>query len=279
MNRGTVYTCGNVPLRENLGRLLDASGIGEQIQETKTVLIKPNLVNVLPPPITTPVELIAHLIDYLKAITGAEIIIGEGTASARHDTFHVFTELGYTAMAAEKRVRLLDLNDEETICRRRKKCLRWPEMHLPKIVYESFLLSVPVLKAHTLAGVTLSLKNMMGLAPPAHYQQGKSSWKKTAFHRKIGQAVADLNRYRRPDFTLLDAGVGMVESHLWGATCEPPPGLLAAGSDPVAIDAYGAGLLGKNWQDIEHIRELDGELGQAEPLTIIKADSTVGVQD
>ncbi len=89
MNRGTVYTCGNVPLQKNLGRLLDASGLGrlldasglgEQVQEIKTILIKPNLVNVLPPPITTPVELIAHLIDYLKAITAAEIIIGEGTA-------------------------------------------------------------------------------------------------------------------------------------------------------------------------------------------------------
>ncbi len=272
MNLGTVYTCGNVPLRKNLERLLDASGLGEQVQATETVLIKPNLVNVLPPPITTPVELIAHLIDYLQAITAAEIIIGEGTASARHDTFHVFTELGYTKMAAEKGVRLLDLNDEETVCRRRKECLRWPEMHLPKIVYESFLLSVPVLKAHTLAGVTLSLKNMMGLAPPAHYQQGKSSWKKTAFHRKIGQAVADLNRYRRPDFTLLDAGVGMVESHLRGATCEPPVGLLITGSDPVAVDSHGAGLLGKNWRNIEYIRELDGELGQAAPLTIIRTD-------
>lgn len=267
MERGTIYTCGHGPLRENLKKLLDAADLKTQVQGAKTILIKPNLVGILAPPITTPVDLIRHLIDYLQAVTSAEIIIGEGTASARHETAHVFAELGYTKMAADKGVRLLDLNNVETVCRQRKDCRRWPEIHLPKIAYESFLLSVPVLKAHTLADVTLSLKNMMGLAPPAHYRQG-SSWKKSAFHHRIGQAIADLNRYRRPDFTLLDARVGMAQSHLWGPTCEPPVGLLVAGSDPVAVDAFGAGLLGIDWREVEHIRCLHSELGLAEPLNI-----------
>ena len=71
-------------------------------------------------------------------------------------------------------------------------------MHLPEIVFDTFLLSVPVLKAHTLAGITLTLKNMMGLPPPAHYQQ-RNGWKKSKFHHSIGLAIADLNRYRCPD--------------------------------------------------------------------------------
>ena len=269
MKTGTIYTASCSPLEANVVKLLDASGLARQLEDTKTILIKPNLVDDLPPPITTPSPLIAAIIDYLQAKSSCKILIGEGTASAAYDTFHIFTQLGYTAMAAEKGVELVDLNQEESVCHRRDDCTRWPEMHLPKICFESFLLSVPVLKAHTLADVTLSLKNMMGLAPPAHYQGG-NSWKKATFHQQIGQAVADLNRYRSPDFTLLDASVGMADSHLGGATCNPPVGLLVAGFDPVAIDAYGTQLLGNNWQKIEHIRRLHGELGQAEPLTVIK---------
>ncbi|MCI5139915.1 MAG: DUF362 domain-containing protein, partial [Candidatus Electrothrix sp. AR1] len=144
----------------------------------------------------------------------------------------------------------------------------------PKIATDSFLLSVPVLKAHTLAGVTLTMKNMMGLAPPEHYHQG-GGWKKAAFHNRVHEAVADLNRYRSPDFTVLDATIGMAEAHLWGPTCNPPVKKLVAGFDPVAMDSYGAALLGKDWQSIGHIADVDGELGQAAPITEIEATNKI----
>ena len=88
--------------------------------------------------------------------------------------------------------------------------------------------------------------------------------------RKYNAAMcADLNRYRTPDFTILDATIGMAESHLWGRTCDPPINIVAAGYDPVAMDAYGAGLLGKDWRHINHIADVHQELGQAEHLQII----------
>lgn len=166
------------------------------------------------------------------------------------------------SLARRYGVKLLDLNQAELVSVSNKDCCRWPQMYLPTIVFESFLLSVPVLKAHTLAGVTLTMKNMMGLAPPSHYQQG-GHWKKAAFHERIQEAIFDLNRYRTPDFSLIDATVGMREAHLWGAHCEPPPNLLVAGFDPVAVDAYATGLLDRDWRQIDHIRLADGVLGSA----------------
>jgi len=44
---------------------------------------------------------------------------------------------------------------------------------------------------------------------------------------------------------------------------------IAVGFDPVAIDAYGAGLLKRKWQDIGHIKMAHKILGVAEPLTVI----------
>lgn len=132
---------------------------------------------------------------------------------------------------------------------------------------ESFLFSVPVLKAHSLAGVTLTLKNMVGVTPPEFFDAG--SWKKSAFHQNIQQAVFELNRYRTPDFTILDATIGMSEAHLWGPTCNPPPNKIAASEDPVAIDAWGCREFRRDWRDISHISMADGVLGKAETELVV----------
>lgn len=256
--------------QQSLPPLLDAAKLGERLAGEQRILIKPNLVEALQPPITTPAGLVAALIDYIRAATpDALIMIGEGCGALDYDTLHVFTVLGYSDLARRRNIKLVDLNQADLVHCHRDDCRRWPEMHLPELVFDSFVLSVPVLKAHSLAGVTLTMKNMMGIAPPAYYQQG-GLWGKASFHDRIQEAILDLNRYRTPDFTVLDATVGMAEAHLWGPTCKPPPHRLAAGFDPVAIDAYGAGLLKKDWRAIGHISQAHQELGIAEPLEIVQ---------
>lgn len=268
-NPGTVYSCDFDNWRQSLRPLLRASGVSDLLRGRR-IIIKPNLVEPLLPPITTPVELVAELVDYLQdESAAAEIIIAEGSGAINHDTWHVFRFLGYSDLARRKKVKLLDLNEAELVVVTRPGCRRWPEMHLPRIVFDSYLISVPVLKAHSLAGVTLTMKNMMGLAPPAYYQEA-GSWKKASFHEGIQDAILDLNRYRTPDFTVMDATVGMQEAHLWGPTCKPPPNKLLAGFDPVAIDACGAGLLKRNWSDIGHLRMAHNELGRAAPLNLVE---------
>ncbi|HBC87374.1 MAG TPA: hypothetical protein DCZ94_10500 [Lentisphaeria bacterium] len=250
--------------KTSVPKLLDACGLDKVLSQLeKKVLIKPNLVEASPPPITTPVELVSSIIDYIRSKNPSlEIIIGEGCGSIEYETPTPFKQLGYVEMAYKQNVKLVDLNYEKTVSLSKKECRRWPEMHLPEIVMDNFLFSVPVLKAHSMADVTLTMKNMMGAAPPKHYNAG--SWKKSAFHERIQEAIFDLNRYRTPDFTLIDATVGMAESHLWGAHCEPPPNLLIASFDPVAVDAYGTQVLGRDWRKIGHIKMSDGVLGHAE---------------
>lgn len=249
--------------RPDLAPLLDAACLPQALTGRRRIIVKPNLVEPVPPPITTPALLVEALIVYLQEkVPAIEIVIAEGCGSKESETSRCFDELGYTELARRYGVELLDLNHAKLVSVDKPECSRWPQMYLPAIVFDSFLLSVPVLKAHSLAGVTLTMKNMMGIAPPAHYQQG-GHWKKAAFHERIQEAVFDLNRYRTPDFTLLDATVGMSEAHLWGPTCDPPPNLLVAGYDPVLVDAFSTGLLDRDWRQIGHIRMADGVLGSA----------------
>ena len=273
MEKGRVYSLRHQgDWGESVTALLEASGDGLRaaLEGRATVILKPNLVEAIKPPVTTPVELIAELIDGLRRITpGAEIIVAEGVGAADYETDHAFSELGYIDMAKRKGVRLVDLNNEKFVELTDPRCLRWPVMHLPEIIMNSFVVSVPVLKAHSLSSVTLTMKNMMGAVPPVHYQAG-GHWKKSAFHDRMHESILDLSRYRVPDFTVLDATVGMAESHLGGPQCDPPVGRVAASFDPVAIDAYGTRLLGRDWRSVAHIKDAHDELGQAHPLDVVE---------
>lgn len=270
-NQGVVWCTEHTSYRDSLPAVLDSADLGTTLASRHTVLIKPNLVEALDPPITTHVDLVEALIDYIvQHNPGIRIIVGEGTGSLEYDTFHCFEQLGYLRLQSIDQVELIDLNIEP--CRRltNETCKRWPEIYLPDLLFDCFLISVPVLKAHSLCRITLTMKNMMGCAPPAHYQQG-GAWGKSSFHLRLDEAVFDLNRYRTPDFTVIDAAVGMAKAHLWGPTCSPPVGKILASYDPVAVDAYGTALLKKSWQDIGHIRMAHGVLGQAEPLDVREA--------
>jgi len=269
-NNSIVYTSPFTTWQKSVPRLLTATGLIDRLAAERQILIKPNLVEPLKPPITTPVKLVAELVAFIHAShPHLEIIIGEGCGSSSKNTRQIFETLGYNRLAGLDHVTLMDLNEAPLVHRQNKNCKRWPDIYLPRIVFESFLISVPVLKAHSLAGVTLTMKNMIGLAPPEHYQQG-GSWKKASFHQRIQEAVFDLNRYRTPDFTLLDATIGMQEAHLWGPTCDPPPNRLAAGFDPVAVDSYGCDLLGIKFESIGHIRMAHRVLGSAAPLKVVE---------
>ena len=263
----TLYTTGFVDWSQ-IGLLLSTAGLAQALEQVSHVLIKPNLVADQPPPMTTPVELVTEVVKFIQRLRpDLEIVVADGCGSLKYDTGQVFANQGYTTMARACGVTLLDLNDAPVRRLTKPQCQRWPEMFLPEIVLDSFVISVPVLKAHSMAGVTLSMKNMMGVAPPKYYQQN-GHWRKASFHTDIQAAVFDLNQYRCPDFTILDATVGMAEAHLWGPPCVPAKNRLAAGFDPVALDAYGAGLLGLDWRQIGHIRMAHGILGEAEPVKV-----------
>lgn len=265
-----VYVCEFKSWKDSLYRLLDASNLVSRLaQDKRQVLIKPNLVAYLAPPITTPVELVEAIVDYIQDhAPQTKILIGDGSGDVDEPTTEIARKLGFMDLARDRAVEFVDLNEAELIHLKKPGCVRWTEMHLPKVIFDSFLISVPPLKAHTLADVTFTMKNMIGVTPPAFYQHS-DRWKKSAFHIHVHQAVFELNKYRTPDFSVIDATVGMKEAHLRGPVCDPKPNLLIAGYDPVAVDACACGVLKRNWKQIDYISMAHGQLGWAEPERIV----------
>ena len=233
--------------------VLDKISAYKQIAEQSAILIKPNLTTDSPHPITTSSECCKVIIEYIRKYSEAKIVIGEGCGDANYETEEIFKNLGYTAMAEKQGVSLLDLNYGPVKILKNRECNVFPEMYLPEIAFSHYIISVPVLKAHSLAGMTGTLKNMMGFAQPKYYSGRYGIWKKAVFHEKMQQSIIDLNKYLVPNLSIMDCSVGMAEFHLGGPQCDPPVEKIIAGYNPWKVDREAAELLGLNWNDIEHI--------------------------
>jgi uncharacterized protein (DUF362 family) len=212
--------------------------------------------------VTLPVACVEAVVRCVRDCSAAEVPMGEGPGQGGLSGLAALRHHGYGALAERYAVTLVDLDASELELLADPACAVLPELWLPRVVRESFVISVPVLKAHSLPGVTLGMKNMMGCLPAAHYRRG-GAWNKAAFHPRLGAAVFELNRYRKPDLALVDASLGLAAFHLGGPACDPPVHRILAGFDPVAVDAAGATLLGVDWHRVEHIRLADGVLGCA----------------
>jgi uncharacterized protein (DUF362 family) len=239
----------------SVAAVLDAVGAPAMFEGRGTVLIKPNLINDSPPPVTTPVACCESIVTYIRRHSSARIIVGEGCGSSTLETPEVFEALGYSDMAVRLGVELLDLNHAPLVRQENPACPVFREMYLPQIAFDSFIVSVPVLKAHSLADITGTLKNMMGFAPPSHYSGRYGSWKKAAFHGDMQQSIIDLCTYRAPDLSLVDATVGLADFHLGGAHCDPPVNKLIAGADAWEVDRKATELLELDWRTIGHLSD------------------------
>lgn len=240
---------------ESVKAALDSIDAASVLSEKDKILLKPNLINDSPHPITTHPDCCAAIVDYIHACSDAEIVIGEGCGDSHLETDQVFDALGYRKLADDLGLELIDLNHAELRHMKNPDCPVFPEMYLPEIAMSHYLISIPVLKAHSFSVITGTLKNMIGLAPPEHYSGQYGSWKKAVFHGDMHQSIIDLNAYRTPDLSVMDAAIGMPDFHLGGSHCNPPVNKILAGFDPIDLDRKAASLLDFDWQSIDHLRD------------------------
>jgi len=156
---------------------LDAISASDVLPEEGSIIIKPNLINKDGPPVTTNVAIVEAIYKYCRPRTDAEIMIGEGCGEGT--TWETFKANGYTDLAERNGIRLVDLNREKTVTLKNDRALQLKHFHIPEVVRDAFVISVPVLKDHSLTVTTISMKNMFGIAPASHY---KGAWNKSKLH-------------------------------------------------------------------------------------------------
>jgi uncharacterized protein (DUF362 family) len=104
-------------------------------------------------------------------------------------------------------------------------------------------INFPILKHHNGTKITMGLKNMMGLV-----------WDRGIFHRtNLQQCIAELAHFHQPDLTILDATRGIIDNGPMGPGTIREYNEVVFGTDPVAVDAYGAQLFGLNPADLGYL--------------------------
>jgi uncharacterized protein (DUF362 family) len=223
----------------------------------KRVVLKPNLVDHAPDrPINTAIEILEAAIDYLRAHDVAEVVVADGPSFNR-DTDYLLAASGYGDRLEKKGVRFVDLNyDDLDRVPLSGNYGKLASIWLPRTITRAdLLISVPKMKTHHWAGVSLSLKNLFGVVPGVEY-----GWPKNSLHTN-GIAASTLSLYStiRPGLALIDGVVGLEgDGPIFGKA--RPTGVVMMGSDLVALDATAARLMGIGLEGAGHLRAA-GALG------------------
>jgi len=115
----------------------------------------------------------------------------------------------------------------------------------------SFYLSLPKLKTHSMATVTLGVKGQQAFPIDADRMHLHN-------HETLHLRLARLYRMVQPDFCIIEGVTATFNGHVPPRTLlaesSAPLNVLIGGCDTVAVDAVGARVLGYSVEEIEHLR-------------------------
>jgi uncharacterized protein (DUF362 family) len=241
-----------------IGPILDGIRAFPLEVENKKVLLKPNLVeyerdNV----INTHPAVIGAAIEAFRRLGAKEVVVGEGPGH-RRDTDGLLVASGLFPYLRETQTLFVDLNlDNISRLPLQSGFMRIDSLYFAESVLKAdILVSMPKLKTHHWAGMTLAMKNLFGIVPGVKY-----GWPKNFLHwHGINESILDINSTVRPHFVIVDGIVGMEgNGPIQGKP--KPVGVLVFGDDPVAVDATCTRIVGLNPEKIDYLEKAGEALG------------------
>jgi uncharacterized protein (DUF362 family) len=229
-------------------------GMKALVRPGASVIIKPNAAWALPPQMaaSTNPYVVAALVEMCREAGASRVKVIDHTIAANPEPSYrasgIAAEVeragGTPAYVDPSRFVEIDVPDAFALS-------RW-------LFYEEFisadacdvLINVPVLKTHGTSRLTMGLKNAFGMV----------GGERGNLHRDIHRNIADLHRVVKVDLTVLDAYRVMRRHGPTGGRLEDVDNSMdgarriIAGTDPVAVDAYGASLFGWTKDDVSFVR-------------------------
>jgi uncharacterized protein (DUF362 family) len=213
-------------------------------------------------PVNTHPAVVAGAIAAFRRHGAREVIVGEGPGH-RRDTEMLLEQSGMDDALREEGLRFVDLNvDAIGKLVTASNLTGLNHLYFPhSILNADLIVSMPKLKTHHWAGVTLSLKNMFGAIPGVKY-----GWPKNFLHwYGISESIVDINTSIQPGFAIIDGIEGMEgDGPLHGATVASE--VLVMGDNLTAVDATAARIMGIAPENIDYLRYMmpyGGTINQA----------------
>jgi uncharacterized protein (DUF362 family) len=234
-------------------------GVSEAEIRGKRILLKANIIE----PhkgfehIVTNPAVVAAAAETFLGMGAAKIIVGEAPGHIR-DTYQALEESGFDSIFSNHRIVFADLNyDEWWITANTGQATGLRSFVFPLTLKQvDWIVSMPKLKTHHWAGVTISMKNLFGTLPGVFY-----GWPKNILHNAgIDGAIFDINSTLRPHFAIVDGIVGMEGDGPIMGTAKKA-GVLVMGRNLPAVDATSARIMGIDPHKIKYLAAADGKLG------------------
>lgn len=258
-------------------------GIDKIVHPGDTVLIKPNLVNIYSAESgnTTHCSLVEPLIEACHQNGASQIFVGDGSSEFETEAAFIISGVKKVVKRLQQDgvpVKTVDLN-----CDKNPKTNKFDTVLLGKegahpnhtygiahtLLSSDVLISVPKLKSHSLAGISVALKNMIGTAPGEYYGYPKrrneslphGSFRSPMHNDVIWRTIHDLNKIalgnyaaspkKRRYMAIVDGIVAgsynkavPLGDDFWMAAWKPTRvGVVIAGFDPVAVDTVSARVM------------------------------------
>lgn len=224
---------------ETIPKLLTALRLQNELIKYDKIILKPSLF--VDAEKSTPRDFTEAVLRFCMQHKNpvAEIFIAEGSEGVPTD--ELFVSQGYKTLAENYGVHLLDLNDTDTEEIGSNDFLRFEKINYPKILRESFIITLPKAVLDEETGVIGSLSSMLGAFPATQYSGFFSRSKNKIRKWPIKFSIHDIVQCKMPEFAIADAS---------------QKGFILAGL-PLEIDKQTAKLLGKNWKEVAHLKLID----------------------
>jgi uncharacterized protein (DUF362 family) len=204
-------------------------GVERLVPSGLNVLVKPN-VGFYDKDATTDPRITAAVVKALKRARPNRIIVGE-SALRGIDVAHALDVTGTRSLAEAAGAEVRDLRNDEVVSIATPNGFAVKSVNVFRTARDSFIVSVPRLKRHSGATVTISMKNMIGAVPDNE---------KGRFHQvNLEECIADLNVAIPPKLIIVDATRAMTRTGPSGGVMVDL-NLVFASTDPVAVDLVAA---------------------------------------
>lgn len=257
-------------IRDVVYGILDDAGGSSLLKESGNVFIKPNGIDGKAYCFTRP-EFVEAVIDYWKEHGANRIYLFENSTQSNF-TRLVFELTGYADICRRTGAIpvYLDEDDGQVFRFEGRDDYQCSSFELPNFVIDNLIrdrdknlyISLPKLKTHSMAGVTLGVKNQWAF--PRQSDRGYDH------NHLLGDKLADVLSYLRPDFTIIEGVEGTIYGHYPVTALADeavlPLKLIIAGKNVVATDMVGAKVFGLGLDDVKHLK-IAVEKGLSEGVT------------
>jgi len=216
------------------------------VKPGQVVLVKPNIAWARRPEqaATTNPEVVAEIVRLCKQAGAREVKVMDHAVDRPESLVLKMTGIEPPATEGGARVRMASSAAlYEKVKLPRAKALKSADV-LRDLRRADVVINVPIAKVHDTTGLTLGCKNLMGVV------LNRGAWHRSG----LEQCIADFVGEFPPDLTILDAVRILVTKGPKGPGRVQDKDVVVAGTDPIAVDAYGATLFNRRAEEIRHLK-------------------------